>query len=65
MKLVLTRDVIKEECSWLSDPHFKGDEVFEYHGCTYGCIANGIACSEVDGETPFFELPRDSVEEIV
>lgn len=60
-KLILTRDVTPEECSWLAYTHYEGDEVFAYHGHTYGCISSGIACSEKENETPFFELPKDAV----
>jgi hypothetical protein len=60
MKLKLIRNVTKKECSWLDRDYLTGEEVFEYSGHTYGCISSGIACSEQDGETPFFELPIDS-----
>ena len=61
-KLVLTREVTPKECFWLSHAYSKGEEVFEYTSRTYGCISpNGIACSEKDDETPFFELPKDSI----
>jgi len=63
-QLILTRDVTPGECSWLHKTFAEGIMVYAYSGCTYGCIADGIACTEVPGETPFFELPRDSVKEI-
>jgi hypothetical protein len=63
-QLILIREVNSDECSWLSRTHPIGEKVFEYMGHTYGCIASGVACSEVDGETPFFELPYDSVKEV-
>ena len=59
--LRLTRRVTKKECPWLSRPFRKGEIVYRYDGCTYGCIASGIACTERDGKTPFFELPQDAV----
>ena len=59
--MILIRDVIQEECPWLDRDYKKGDYVYEYSGHTYGCIANGIACCEVEGETPFFELPEDAL----
>lgn len=32
--------------------------MYIYTGHTYGCITRtGTACSELEGETPFFELP--------
>lgn len=39
----------------------EGEEVYLYQGPTYGCIShNGVACS-VDGNLPFFELPKNAV----
>ena len=62
--LKLTRTVEPSECDWLDRIYFKNEVVFEYSGCTYGCITpDGIACSE-DGETPFFELPRNAVKQV-
>jgi hypothetical protein len=60
MKYVLTRKVTKEECGL--DKDLEEDEVvYKYDGPTYGCISDsGVACS-VDGEVPFFELPRDAL----
>jgi hypothetical protein len=59
---VLTRNVTKKECPWLDRPFKKNETVFEYTGCTYGCISwNGTAFTEKENETPFFELPNDAV----
>jgi hypothetical protein len=42
-----------------------GAIVHEFRGVTYGCVtSDGIAVSMVPGETPFFELPRDAVEDV-
>lgn len=58
----LTRDVTKKECPWLDRDFKKGEVVFEYLDYTYGVIGpDGRAFTEVIGETPFFELPNDSV----
>lgn len=54
------RDVTKEECHWLEQDIPAGTEVFEYHGCTYGCVGAGIACTVEKDKTPFFELPRSA-----
>ena len=62
-KLMLTRDVTREECPWLSRDIKEGEDVFMYQGYTYGCIAEGVAVCEVEGELPFFELPSDSLED--
>ena len=60
MKYKLNRDVTQEECFWLKRDREKGEIVYEYNGCTYGCITNaGIACTEEYNKTPFFELPKD------
>ena len=60
MKYKLNRNVTIEECDWLKRDMEKGEIVFSFGGCTYGCVSpNGIACTEVKNETPFFELPED------
>lgn len=60
-KFILTRDVSPEECSWLDRTYKQGQQVFEFMGATYGCCTDeGIACS-LDGNIPFFELPRDAL----
>ena len=63
MKLHVTRNVTKEECPWLERTVTKGEPVYRFYGCTYGCIGAGVAVSYQDGKTPFFELPRDTVSE--
>jgi hypothetical protein len=60
-KFKLTRDVTKDECSWLDRTFAAGEIVHKFNGGTYGCIGAGIACS-IDGGTPFFELPRDALQ---
>lgn len=59
-KLITTRKVTKEECPWLDKDIEEGSTVYEYFGCTYGCISSGIAVSAVDGVDPFFEIPHDA-----
>jgi hypothetical protein len=62
MQYELTRDVSRTECHWLERDYKKGEKVFKYSGHCYGCISyNGMACSEKKDETPFFELPNDSL----
>lgn len=62
MKVTLNRDVTTKECPWLESDLNKGQEIFTYSGYTYGCIQPyGTACSMVDGETPFFEVPTDAI----
>ena len=65
MKYELIRTVTQQECSWLDKDYEKGDEVFRYHGYTYGCVTgDGTACCEKKDETPFFELPTNALKEI-
>ena len=60
-KHTLTRDVSKKECPWLDNDLKRGSTVYTYDGCTYGVISpSGMAVS-FDGNTPFFEIPLDSV----
>lgn len=42
----------------------EGETVYLYSGCTYGCIGAGVAVTRKDGETPFFEVPRDALQPI-
>lgn len=55
------RVITKDECPWLDENIPKGTTVYEYCGCTYGCVDSGIPVTFKDGETPFFEIPKDSV----
>lgn len=62
MKLTLKRDVLKSECPWLHRDFSAGEEVFSFSGVTYGCVSqHGRAVTLVDGELPFFELPRSAL----
>jgi len=63
-KFTVNRDVTTEECHWLRNDIPKGTVVFEYTGCTYGCIDSGVAVS-MTGGTPFFELPYDALTKVV
>lgn len=59
---MIVRDVTPREYDWLEKPISAGRSIFKYLGCTYGCISpNGVAVSDKDGETPFYEVPLDSV----
>jgi hypothetical protein len=65
VKFKLKRDIFQKECSWLERDFKKDEIVFEYPLYTYGVVSNnGIACSEKEWESPFFELPKDSLEKI-
>jgi hypothetical protein len=60
----VVRDVTREECQWLNGTVKKGTTVYRYSGHVYGCIGYGVAVTLVKGETPFFELPHDSIKEV-
>lgn len=64
MKYEVIRAVTREECHWLSGTVKEGTIVYKYGGHTYGCIGYGVAVTTVKGETPFFEMPYDSLKEI-
>ena len=64
MRLILVRDVSVNECPWLERPFKKGEVVFFYDRPTYGCISEkGVAVTEVENKTPFFELPMSALAE--
>tara|TARA_B110000503_G_scaffold137155_1_gene220864 strand:- start:4285 stop:4491 length:207 start_codon:yes stop_codon:yes gene_type:complete len=63
MRYILTREVTTKECNWLKKDFKKGEVVFKYTGSTYGCCSpNGTPFTIKKNETPFFELPNNSVE---
>jgi hypothetical protein len=65
VKLKLSRTVTKSECEWLDKDFQEDEEVFQYHGYTYGCISGkGVACTLENNKTPFFELPIEALERI-
>ena len=62
MKAILNRDVTVAECNWLHRNYKKNEVVYSYSGYTYGCISpKGKPFTEVEGQTPFFELPYDAI----
>jgi hypothetical protein len=61
--LKLTRDVTKKECPWLDDDLKAGQTCYLFRGCTYGCIANGVAVT-LPGSDEFMEIPYDSFTKI-
>lgn len=61
-RMIVIRDVTKEECWWLQETVPTGTVVYRFWGTTYGVIGNGTPVTyNADGEYPFFELPYDSV----
>ena len=64
-ELIVTRDITRTECHWLDNDVKAGTKVYEYCGCTYGCVTpNGTAVALNPDQTPFFELPSNSVKAI-
>lgn len=64
-KLQLTRDVTMQECNWLSRDFKEFEIVYKYTGHVYGVISNdGVACCEIEGAGPFFELPADALSNV-
>lgn len=55
---------IDEEHNYLERDVLKGETFYTFDKNTYGCVdeLDGIALSEVEGEYPFFEFPRDAVD---
>jgi hypothetical protein len=62
----VTRDVYPEECPWLTAPITKGALLWYCQKYDYGCVTpNGVAVTtQEDRGYPFFEMPRDSLEDI-
>lgn len=61
-KLKTTRTLTVKQYPWLDNDIPEGTTVYRYFGNKYGCIShNGIGVTLVEGEEPFFEVPRDSV----
>jgi|TARA_Y100000310_G_C20548630_1_gene746886 hypothetical protein len=58
----LNRSVTTTECPWLDGDLPEGKVVHRYDGVTYGCITeSGVAVTDEPNQTPFYEVPRDSV----
>ncbi len=58
----LTRDVTPEECPWLDRSFVKGTIMYEYSGCTYGCVGpTGTAMTLVENTEPFYEIPNTAL----
>ena len=65
MKYIVIRKIYTDECPWLYNDISSGTILFGFPGHTYGCVSgNGRAVTLKDGETPFFEVPKDAIEVI-
>lgn len=43
----------------------KGQRLWPFGGCTYGCISDaGEAVSYEEDKNPFFEVPKDKIKEV-
>jgi hypothetical protein len=61
----VTRDVAAwEDHNYAGRDVRKGELLYKFTGCTYGCIDtySGVALCEVEGEYPFFEFPWSAIE---
>lgn len=59
---MVVREVSTSECPWLKWRLNPGRVVYRYFGCDYGaCSDKGIAVTDQPDETPFYEIPFDSV----
>jgi hypothetical protein len=59
----VTRVVTTSECPWLDKNMARGQAVYKYYGCTYGCVGEtGIAVTVLPNAEPFFELPSSALE---
>lgn len=61
---LVIKTIDKSVQPWMDENEviIKGEVVYSYPYCTYGCIGEGIAVTLFPGKTPFFEVPRDCVE---
>lgn len=61
----VVRDVTPQECWWLSQTVAEGATVYKFTKPTYGVVTpEGQAVTlDPQGDYPFFELPRDAIEE--
>jgi hypothetical protein len=64
LKYKLIREVTPKECSWLYRVFKKDEIVYQYYGPTYGCCKDN-AYTLIPNTTPFFELPSNSVQEVI
>ena len=54
--------VTRQECPWLHNDLKQGTTVYEYDGCTYGSVGDGVAVTLEPDMIPFVEVPEDSVD---
>lgn len=57
----LTRTVTREECPWLDADLPEGTTVYNYTGCTYGCISWQGKAVSIEENGPFLEVPRSAL----
>jgi len=61
-KGILNRDVTQKECRWLDEDLKEGTIVYQFFGCTYGCVDSGVPVTLEQDKTPFNEVPWDAVD---
>ena len=63
LKGVMNKTLCVDDYGYLPGCIVKGKVVYKYTGYTYGLISrDGVAVSDQPGETPFYEVPGDSVD---
>jgi len=63
LAMIISRDLSQEE-NYSGRAIKKGETVYLYRGCTYGCISrDGEAVTFKPDITPFFEVPADALME--
>jgi len=66
-KYRLLRDIANDECPWLFYSGVsltKGMMVYEFPD-VYGCALDGITVSLRKSQYPYFEIPRESLVEVI
>ncbi len=62
IRLIVCREINRNECPWLERTYFPGELVYKYNGPTYGCVArSALAVTELENKIFFFQVPKDSV----
>ena len=65
-KVKLLQNMKVNDYGWLHRDLNIGEEFYLYTDVTYGCISiNGIAVTEEWNKKPFFEIPKELVENIL
>ncbi len=59
---IVWRKLSRRECPWLERDCHPVEVFYLYEGPTHGCVSSfGLAVTEVYGETPFLEIPKNAL----